>query len=540
MTSNTKFLNNLIKSNEFPIIFIGSGITQRYFSNAPTWDNLLNKIWDEANISQSYWSRYNQLKDKYTKENLHSTSAIGNEINFYVYTHLADELEEKYNQAFFDETVKISTLTPKEAHDKNISPFKKRISTIFSELEIRPEFKAEIKAFFEMLKKARIIITTNYDDFIEKRLKDINLRIGNKGLFEPTNSLNELYKIHGSINNVNSIVITSHDYQQLERTSAIVNAKILSQLTQSPILFLGYSLTDENVQSLLKDLSSNMPFPIDEAAQRIGVVNYVKGKSEIDESIIETPYHVHYTQLSTDNFEEIYNSIKQVDQGISPLIISKYQDAFREIIDVKGKEGNLEKVLTSFVDLDKLPEALKSKHLVVALGDKRYLYKYPEYVDYIKDYFLSKEKMPIEIAIRFILKNAPNSTLPIAKYVTEIKDGKITLTESEKNKLNKRLNKFSSLSSLKTPDVSQKYLPEIEKLEFKNLSQDLNPKDDISLNLKKINYYVKHIQRFSKETSYNLIEYILNNMPKNFIKKTPCRKLFMAYSLCYESITKNV
>src|SRR5699024_1051175 len=115
-----------------------------------------------------------------------------------------------------------------------------------------------------------------YDDFIEKRLKDINLRIVNKGLFEPTNSLNELYKIHGSINNVNSIVITSHDYQQLERTSAIVNAKILSQLTQSPILFLGYSLTDENVQSLLKDLSSNMPFPIDEAAQRIGVVNYVK------------------------------------------------------------------------------------------------------------------------------------------------------------------------------------------------------------------------------------------------------------------------
>lgn len=131
MTSNTKFLNNLIKSNEFPIIFIGSGITQRYFSNAPTWDNLLNKIWDEANISQSYWSRYNQLKDKYTKENLHSTSAIGNEINFYVYTHLADELEEKYNQAFFDETVKISTLTPKEAHDKNISPLKNELVQYF-------------------------------------------------------------------------------------------------------------------------------------------------------------------------------------------------------------------------------------------------------------------------------------------------------------------------------------------------------------------------------------------------------------------------
>lgn len=36
------FLDNLIKENEFPIIFIGSGITRRYFKDAPTWDKLLH------------------------------------------------------------------------------------------------------------------------------------------------------------------------------------------------------------------------------------------------------------------------------------------------------------------------------------------------------------------------------------------------------------------------------------------------------------------------------------------------------------------
>ena len=43
----TKFLDNLINENEFPVIFIGSGITQRYFKNAPTWDKLLQKLWKE-------------------------------------------------------------------------------------------------------------------------------------------------------------------------------------------------------------------------------------------------------------------------------------------------------------------------------------------------------------------------------------------------------------------------------------------------------------------------------------------------------------
>lgn len=36
-----KFLEELIKNNQYPIIFIGSGITQRYFNNAPTWEGLL-------------------------------------------------------------------------------------------------------------------------------------------------------------------------------------------------------------------------------------------------------------------------------------------------------------------------------------------------------------------------------------------------------------------------------------------------------------------------------------------------------------------
>lgn len=55
------FLEKLKLNNEFPIIFIGSGITKRYFKNAPTWDELLQKLWKEAELKETYYSRYDEM-----------------------------------------------------------------------------------------------------------------------------------------------------------------------------------------------------------------------------------------------------------------------------------------------------------------------------------------------------------------------------------------------------------------------------------------------------------------------------------------------
>ena len=345
----TKFLDNLINENEFPVIFIGSGITQRYFKNAPTWDKLLQKLWKETNQTENYFSAYHKLNKKYND-------------SFKVYTKLATQIENNFDDLFYDEQIKLPNLTPEAAHNNGISPFRTRIAEIFSQLEPKENTTAELKLFKKMISKARFIVTTNYDMLIEKELNNsIDVKIGNKGLFSNGNELGELYKIHGSIGNPNSIVITENDYEQLHRTSAIINAKILSKLTESPILFLGYSLTDKNIQSVLKDLADNIPFSIDKASQRIGVVQYEKGKQNIAESTADTDYGVYYTNLVTDNFAEIYTKISQINQGVTPIEISKYQSMIKQIIITKGKKGKLKHVLTSVGDLQNLPEKLKTR-----------------------------------------------------------------------------------------------------------------------------------------------------------------------------------
>jgi len=520
-----EFLENLKKNNQFPIIFIGSGITQRYFSNAPTWDSLLKKIWDESESHENYFSKYHELENKF------------GENTFQIYTTLADELEEQFDSSFYAEKVKLKDLTPEIAHRKKISPFKTRIAEIFSNLVLNDETEGELKLFKSMLSKSRLIVTTNYDDFIEKQLNNaIKVRVGNQGLFEPAGDLNELYKIHGSIKNPDSIVITSKDYEGLERTSAIVNAKILSFLTESPILFIGYSLTDKNIQSLLTDLANNMPFEIEEAAKRIGVVKYEAGKSDITESMMDTPFGVHYTQLSTDNYSKIFSAISKVNQGFSPLEISKYQNAFKKIIEVKGKKGELKQVLTSFVDLKDLPHELENKNLVVALGDNRYLYRFPDYVDYVKSYFLGESPMPIEIAMKFIMSMSVQSPLPISRYVSR----KLNLNESDKEKLDKRLQRFNSLETIKEyVNVPRATEDKLKEYNDKELVEILELDDGIKAPVK-LAYFIQNVDHIGNIEFRSLIEYILKNKDDGFIKQTNTRKLFMAYSLKTEPIIKSI
>lgn len=352
-------------------------------------------------------------------------------------------------------------------------------------------------------------------------------------MFENSSNINELYKIHGSVKEPDSIVITGKDYNALKRTSAILNAKILSKLTESPILFLGYSLTDESIRSLLKDLSDNVPESIN-IAERICVVEYQKDEQSLDEKNWDTGFGVYCSKISTDNFKEIYKMVSKVDQGISPNEISKYESAIKQIIEIKGRQGELDQVLTSFVDLNNLPEELKRKNLVVAFGENRYLYKYPDFIDYIKSYFFDDADIPPEIAMKFIVRFSSRSTLPVSKYVVKIGNG-INISEKEKEKINKRLNRFKTIESLKVNNLTENRKKLIlSKIDFSNpesvfRNDVIKPRDSIA-------YLIKNINTYSREIVLDLIKYIIEKEENGFINETNCKKLFMAYSLTYESI----
>lgn len=528
------FLENIRNQNQFPIVFIGSGITKRYFKNAPNWQELLLKIWSEVDSVDSYYSMCYELQKKYGKSN-----------TFDINTELATVLQSKYNDAFFAKKVKLPTLTLKRAID-GVDPFKQRIANEFLHLKSREGYENEIEWFSKMLIKARMVLTTNYDTFIEQCYDNANtsvqIHVGNRGLFEKTDDYGELYKIHGSVKDVNTICITKEDYQKNEKKSALVDAKILSNLTESPIIFLGYSLTDRNVQNILNSFVENAPFDISQAASRIGVVEFDEGNTDFNEAIEGMINNrIHYTSIKTDNYLEIYKKISQIDQLYTPSELRKYETSFRRIIEVKGKEKQLKSVIADYVDIDKLTdEEIQNKNIVVAFGNDKIIYRFPSLAEYLKNYFSNNNDFTPSIAVKFI-ENQPLATpIPIKKYLRNIKAQIHNSTfEKEKVKLTKRLNQYGDftydkyIDSLQNPKSGGNRIY-VSRQNNNILSKIKTPQDIIKLTsikeTPKINFLTKNLNNFDRKQIDELMTQLLKQDEK-VITASEYRKLFMAYSL---------
>ena len=70
--------------------------------------------------------------------------------------------------------------------------------------------------------------------------------------------IGEVYKIHGSVDSPNSLVFTSEDYASFENNLKVIAAKLLNLALEYPIIFIGYSLEDENVLKIFETLIESL------------------------------------------------------------------------------------------------------------------------------------------------------------------------------------------------------------------------------------------------------------------------------------------
>lgn len=104
-----------------------------------------------------------------------------------------------------------------------------------------------------------LIVTTNYDKLFEEAYgRDISTIISDSQLPLATKRTN-LYKIHGDINVPESIVLTSTDYTNFFRNhdKPLWN-KIKTLLAEKTIIFLGYSLSDQNIDFLFENVINDI------------------------------------------------------------------------------------------------------------------------------------------------------------------------------------------------------------------------------------------------------------------------------------------
>lgn len=521
-------LKDIEKNNVYPIVFIGSGISKRYLKKFPSWMELLEEFWNKVN-ADDFYKHLGFLRNKLKKE-----YKTDEELNFAVNTQVATEIEERFNNLYFDQEIIIKGLSSKDVYNKNISPFKYAVAQRFKKYEIKDEYRdnnSEIDSFKKFLSNAKMIITTNYDTFIEDILPEKPITyVGQNGFFQDTPGWSELFKIHGSVNDPNSIILNSKDFQDYDKHSVLINAKIIASMIDAPILFLGYSLTDRNVTSLLSSFSSQAR--IEDDFERITVIEYSKNTHNIVEGIERNSKGISYSSIETDNFQKIYDSISKIHEGLSPHEIMKFNMAIKKLIVTKGNAGALDAVLISPTDLDNVIDDIdKGKPIVAALGNDKNIYITPTPTDYLKDYIIEKFNIQPENALRFVARQQINGRYPLLHHYYNCNLEETSLEPFEKERINKRFNTDFNLEKLKS-GLNPSH-------QIKNSDMDNLINSDLKLP-KKIDELVYNCDSFNFE---EFDKYVKNSALPEFIKeyktrskqygseKSSFRKLFVAWDI---------
>jgi hypothetical protein len=103
------------------------------------------------------------------------------------------------------------------------------------------------------------VITTNWDDLFQQECGFVPfIYDSDLAFWDAANR--RVMKIHGSISNFGSIVATSDDYKQSFKrlNDGPLGAQLKSLIARKTVIYVGYSLSDENYLRLLRNISKVM------------------------------------------------------------------------------------------------------------------------------------------------------------------------------------------------------------------------------------------------------------------------------------------
>ncbi len=522
-------LDKLIEENEFPVVFIGAGLSKRFLENFPDWTGLLEEYWSMLGFD-NFYGEYNTIRDDIANEHPHFKEK---EITHYSNIQMGTILEKNYNKAFNRNEVQIEGFSTRDAFNSKVSPFKKAIANRFNKYTIKPSFDDELNSFKKMLLKTQIILTTNYDEFIENTYNEaskyeITKYIGQKGFFKDTFGYAELYKLHGCVESPQDIIITESDYQGFDENSVLISAKIISMMMHSPIIFIGYSLSDINVRKIISEFTRSLDEEeIQILENRLVLIERAEGVEGFHEEIInDRELGCKLKVIKTDNFKELFKQISKINQGIAPTEVRKYQHVIKELIIDRGKKGALNSVLLSPEELDVLEDDLLSKNITVALGDSKYIFQIPDLISYTIDYISDIDEISTEIRMRFATMQNVAARYPINKFLDRNLIERSSLHPTEKEKLIQKLTAYS--------DFGRHHKTIVSSSVFKRNTSDIN--EIIESGSKKENIYETlsyNIKRLDKDL---LKEFLLSELKElkevGEIKiNTQFRRLLLLYDI---------
>lgn len=339
-----------------PFLFIGSGLTRRYY-NLPDWESLLKHFACEINNDEFSYSYFKNKAEKFDNR-------MG------LLPKVAELIQIEYeNRWFRDPSIRyVDEQTLHNIKSGNMSPFKAEIAQFIKNKSIlNVDYIDEVSLLSEISQKSVSgVITTNYDTFLEDHFKGYVKFVGQKQLvFSAIQGVAEIFKIHGSVENPDSIIINEKDYLDFEKNSAYLAAKLMTIFMEYPIVFIGYSLSDKNIQNIIKSIIDCLDDThLAVLEDRFIFIEYKKDVNSIEitpHTIVVGDKILTITRVVTADFKLVYSALSEKKSKVPAKILRRFK---QELYDFALTTPSTSKIWAAEFDDNRV----RDDDLVLAIG----------------------------------------------------------------------------------------------------------------------------------------------------------------------------
>ena len=303
-----------------PVLFVGSGLSRRYAA-ADNWEGLLRHF---AEMTPRPYEFYR--------------SQAGGDL-----PAVATEIAQAFSTVWWDSPVFAES---REKHTADVqgrdSPLKIEVAHYLTGLGGRLPVSGPFASELELLRKAvvDVIITTNYDDVLSTLFPDFRPFIGqDELLFTSAQGVGEIYQIHGSVTQPESLVLTAADYQQFDQRNAYLAAKLMTIFVEHPVVFLGYSLQDRNVVSILRSIAGCLTQKnIDQLRDRLIFVEWSEGAEPsigpatlLLENLNEQ-FQLSVIKITVPDFVDVLTALTQLRRSFPARLLRRLKEQVYELV----------------------------------------------------------------------------------------------------------------------------------------------------------------------------------------------------------------
>lgn len=321
---------HLAQFSSAPFLFVGAGVSRRYLG-LDDWEDLLRRLTELTEEDYDYYA-----------------ATAGRDLPT-IATLIAEDLHEAWwKDDQFEESRKAYKERTGGASADRQTGLKVEVSRkIETSLGALPKSGA-LADELGKLKDVTVdgVITTNYDPLLEHVFPDFEVFVGqDQMLFAHPQGVGEIYKIHGSCEDPDSLVLTAEDYETFSERNPYLAAKLLTVFVEHPVLFVGYSLGDANVTEILRSIARVLTNErIQELQDRLIFIEWDENATNPTlEPIpfVTDGYTIPMLRARVPDYVELYEVLGSVERRFPARTLRQLKERVYELVRTNDPRGRL-------------------------------------------------------------------------------------------------------------------------------------------------------------------------------------------------------